>query len=165
MNDFMKLIYAIFIGAAITIFTSITVSVAYPGPSFPQPSFTGEPTEQQLKEEEEKYRQFEQENAYYISKKTKIILGVAIVVFALGVIFRKTKMLDDVVSEGMLFGGFFTSAYSVTQGFPYMYSVVDQQNDKWVTVAAALLALIMVITIAQFKFAPSKTKKTTRKKK
>ncbi len=165
MNELVRLIYALFIGGTIAVVTALTISVAHPGPAYPQADWhnAGPPSEQQMKDQEDKYKQYEKESVQHSKETAKLILAVSILIFALGLAAAKINRLYNAVSEGMLFGGFFTAVYSIAHGFPLLYFSGAERPQRWVSVAAAFVALAMIIIITQRNFAPVSPQKTINK--
>lgn len=167
MNDFMKLIYAIFVGVAITIVAAMSITALYPQPSFPEmSSHGGEITDQQIQEEEAMYRQYDADVTSHANETAKITLAAAVSVFVIGYVTTRLKKqrLSSVIVDGMLLGGLFTAIYAASRG-QSLYFMQTTPSDRWVPVAAAGSALVMAIIIAQIKFAPAPRPKNTKRKK
>lgn len=166
MLDFIKLIYALFIGGAVAVFAAMTLSVIYPGPAYPEPdfSFSATPSEAQMKEEEEAYKKFDKELAEHKNNKAIILLALSVGVFLLGLAGRSRKFIHAVIVEGLLFGGFFIALYSALQSYFTYFPGFNDQPRMLVSVISAFVALVMVITITQLKFAALKNTSKTRKR-
>lgn len=166
MKDFIKLIYALFIGVSIAIFTVLAVSAVYPEPKFPETryDYSTELTLEEQQEEERLYRQYEDNSAEHRTNTSKIILASAVAIFILGLIAKRSSRFNSVTVEGVLFGGLFAAVYSAIYNSMSFYFYSQPDLHQVVTLAASAVSVVMILVITQLRFGLTNNKKTKRKK-
>lgn len=166
MKDFIKLIYTLFIGASIAIFSVLAISTAYPGPKFPEPNFSlsAEPTVQQQQDDERLFKQYENDSTEHRTNTSKIILASSVGIFILGLAATRMTRFNSVIVEGVLFGGLFTAVYAAIYNNMSYYFYAQPDMSQVVTLAASATSVIMILVITQLRFGLTNDKKSKRKK-
>jgi hypothetical protein len=166
MKDFIKLIYTLFIGGSIAIFSILTVSTAYPGPTFPEPNFSlsADATLEQQQDDERLFKQYENNSAEHRTNTSKIILASSVAIFILGLVAIRISRFNSVIVEGVLFGGLFTAVYSAIYNNMSFYVYSQPDHSQLVTLAASATSVIMILVITQLRFGLTNDKKSKRKK-
>lgn len=119
----IKLIYTLFLGIILAAFVGVGVSTFYPEPEWPQTPeaveksyYEDEPSEESKAAQklfDEELKAYEEEMQDYNRNASIILLSVAILFLAIGVI-QAHKI--DVLADGVLLGGIFTFIYGVGRG-------------------------------------------------
>lgn len=122
---FLRFAYTVFIGILLALFIGVGISAFYQGPKPPET-----PTElkypravestpsaeiiQAQEAQDQKYRQFDDDNKAYSRNTSMIALAFAIIILSIGlVVFKKITLFSD----GFLLGGVLTLIYSIIRGF------------------------------------------------
>lgn len=166
MKDFIKLIYTLFIGVSIAIFSVLAISTAYPGPKFPEPDFSlsAEPTLEQQQDDQRLFKQYENDSTEHRTNTSKIVLVSSVAIFILGLAVRRVTRFNPVIVEGVLFGGLFVALYSAIYNNTSYYFYPQPDLSQAVTLAASATSVIMILVITQLRFGLTNDKKSKRKK-
>ncbi|MDQ2973576.1 MAG: hypothetical protein M3Q79_03795 [bacterium] len=168
MKSFIELIYSAAIGIAVALFIGFGIWAAYPGPNMPDYpivnySNNGETSSEDRQTQTDYEMQFKsyQEEANVYGQK---VAGVAVLAGIAFFIFSTLKIKNnEVLRDGVMIGGIFTSVYALSRSFSIVTYSDVQRNNRIVTFIAACSLLVMVMVFANTKFRSEPTNKKRRK--
>lgn len=160
---FLRFAYTVFIGVLLATFIGVGISAfyqqavsaltssAYKAPKYPEPPVevkyarpipeSGEAspsseTIQKLEAQEQKYKEFNEQNQAYQRNISMIALSFAIVVLVLSLTLLKNIY---VISDSFLLGGILTLIYSIVRGFG-----ADDSMYRFAVTGVGLLAALIL---------------------
>lgn len=151
------LLFSLFVGLIITIFVGTVVYTFYPSPKSPYDYSYNSQSDKyyESKEYRQKEKEYQKANDTYTRNASSIVLVIAIATFASGYFI---KSINQVVSEGMLFGGVFSSVYALIlhSASGSEFSQVDRIFNF--VIVTVLLGMAILIVLKRFS-SPKKSKK------
>jgi len=150
MKTLTELIYAAAVGVAVALFVGFGIWALHPSPQYPEyPSSNynyseGAPSTEYQKEQDDydkQFKNYENDRKSYAKEVAVIALVAAAVFYAVGLLFVRP---NEVLREGLMFGGVFTSVYAIARA---------TESEHRVTVfVAASFVLAMIVWLAHIKF-------------
>lgn len=123
---FLRFAYTVFIGVLLATFVGVGIAAFYPGPKPPEypvslkftpPERDSTPSAQYIQDQEaqdQKYKEFEEQNKQYSRNVSMMSLGFALLILALSLTILKSM---TVFSDSFLLGGVLLLLYSIVRGF------------------------------------------------